>query len=149
MRKFIVFWLFSSMVMFLYPQEQGIYEEIINRDVNRFVNEYKEITNNILILELNYENSNFISLNELLEKMAPQIINPNELLPIINKMYWSCIKCMALSTALYNNGNIKEEYFLSGMQLMKNGLIQILQGSEIMGLDINSIIGCKPIEYSE
>jgi hypothetical protein len=56
---------------------------------------------------------------------------------------------MALSTVLYNNGNVKEESFLSGIQLMKDGLVQILQGSEAMGFDINSIIGYKPIEYSE
>jgi hypothetical protein len=56
---------------------------------------------------------------------------------------------MALSTVLYNNGNVKEENFVSGMQLMKNGLIQILQGSEFMGLDVNGIISYIPKEYSQ
>jgi hypothetical protein len=54
---------------------------------------------------------------------------------------------MAISTVLYNNGNVQENAFVSGMQQMKDGLIQILQGAEMMGLDINSVVFYTQREY--
>jgi hypothetical protein len=49
MRKYIAFCLFGSMGLFLYPQEQNIYEEVINRDITIFIEEYKTVSDNILI----------------------------------------------------------------------------------------------------
>jgi hypothetical protein len=133
--------------MFLYSQEQNIYELTINRDLNIFLEEYKTINSNILALELTYENNNFTNYNDFFIKILPHAKSAIELLPIINKMYWSCIRCMAMSTVLYNNGNVQEKAFVSGMQLMRSGLIKILEGAEVMGLDINSVVLYTPKEY--
>jgi hypothetical protein len=133
--------------MFSYSQEQNIYELTINRDVNIMLEEYKTINSNILALELTYENNNFMNHSEFFGKIISHVNSSIELLPILNKMYWSCIRSMAISTVLYNNGNVQEKAFVTGMQQMKNGLIQILQGSEMMGLDINRVVFYIQREY--
>jgi hypothetical protein len=133
--------------MFSYSQEQNKYESTINRDVNIFLEEYKTINNDILALELIYEKDNFLNHGDFFGKILPHVTNSIELLPILNKLYWSCIRCMAMSTVLYDNGNIQEDVFVSGMQQMKSGLIMILQGAEMMGLDINSVVSYTQREY--
>ena len=139
MKKCIAFCLFGFIAAFSYSQEQNIYEEIISRDVNSFMEAYKMVNSSVLFLEMEYETSNFIKLNELFTKIVSQTTNPTDVLPVITKTYWTSIKCMALSTLLYNNGNVKEENFSNGMRLMKDGLMLVLQGAEDMGLDIDSI----------
>jgi amino acid permease len=147
MKKAISFCLFLSITIFSYSQEHNIYELTINRDVNKILEEYKTINNNILVLELTYENNNFMNHSDFFEKIISHVTSSIELLPIINKMYWSCIRSMAISTVLYNNGNVQENAFVSGMQQMKDGLIQILQGAEMMGLDINRVVFYIQREY--
>jgi hypothetical protein len=148
MKKEIIFCLLLTITVFIDSQENNIYEFIINRDVNIFIEEYKTIDLNILALELIYENNNVINHNDFFVKIISQVKNSIELLPIINKIYWSGIKCMAISMVLYNSGNLQEDSFLSGMPKIKNGLILILQGAEIMGLNVNSVVLYIPKEYS-
>jgi hypothetical protein len=133
--------------VFTYSQENNIYEYVINRDVNIFMEEYKTVDNNILALELIYENNNIVNHNDFFTKLVSQVKSPIELLPIISKMYWSGIKCMAIGMILYNNGNLQEDSFVSGMLKIKNGLVLILQGTEMMGLDVNSVVLYIPKEY--
>ncbi|MDR1074177.1 MAG: hypothetical protein LBL45_10975 [Treponema sp.] len=140
MKKIIVFCLFGFIAASSYSQVQNSYEEIINSDVSSLIEEYKTTDNSILLLEINYEKNNFMKLNELFTETASQATYPTDVLPIINQMYRSAVKCMAFSTLLYNNGNIKESNFAASMQLMKTGVILILQGAKDMGLDIDSII---------
>jgi hypothetical protein len=147
MKKAITFCLFLSITIFSYSQEQNKYESTINRDVNIILEEYKTINNNILALELVYEKDNFVNHSDFFGKIISHVNSPIELLPIINKMYWSCIRCMAISKVLYNNGNVQENAFVTGMQQMKDGLILILQGAEMMGLDINSVVFYTQREY--
>jgi hypothetical protein len=54
---------------------------------------------------------------------------------------------MAISTVLYNNGNMQEDAFVSGMLLIKSGLTKILQGAEMMGLNIDCVVLYTQKEY--
>ncbi|MDR0375058.1 MAG: hypothetical protein LBH85_04965 [Treponema sp.] len=154
MKKSIAFHLLGFIAALSYAQEQNMYESLINRDVDSCIEGYKTTDSNTLLLDLNNERSNLIRLNKLFTQTASQTTDPDDVLPIINKMYWASIRYMALSTALYNNGGVKEEVFVAGMRLMKDGLMLVLQGTEDMGLDIDSMINYRtlletPVEFWE
>jgi hypothetical protein len=147
-KKFVCLFLFNFTLVCVYSEENK-YIEIMDTHVNKLVGKYNNMNNNIMIWELQYENDAFNRLMDLFSMSFPHAIDLLDNIPILNKMYWSAIRIIAMSTALYNNGYVKEENFISGTKTMRDGLVQILGGVETLGLDYMDMINYIPPEYSE
>jgi hypothetical protein len=147
-KKLGLFILLNIMLGCIYASENN-FLEMINVDIDKIIEVYHGMDNNILLLELNYEGENFKKLGELFNKTVSYNSNVLDNVPTLNRMYWSCVRCLALSTVLYKNGYVEENNFINGTQLMKEGLIKILEGTETMGIDVMYMINYKPREYLE